>query len=33
LGERQYRKMLLHMQAARQPTIFAWIWRVRSLLV
>ncbi len=33
LGERQYRKMLLHMQAARQPTVIAWIWRVRSLLV
>jgi glycosyltransferase involved in cell wall biosynthesis len=33
LGVRQYRKMLLHMQAARQPTIIAWLWRVRSLLV
>jgi hypothetical protein len=33
LGDRQYRKMLLNMQAARQPTIIAWLWRVRSLLV
>ena len=33
LGRRQYRKMLLHMQAARMPAAIAWIWRVRSLLV
>ena len=32
LGERQYKKMLLHMQAARQPTIISWFWRLRSLL-
>jgi glycosyltransferase involved in cell wall biosynthesis len=33
LGERQYRKMLLMMQAARKPTIISWIWVVRSWLV
>jgi hypothetical protein len=33
LGARQYKKMLLHMQAARKPTIISWLWRLRSLLL
>ncbi len=33
LGDRQYRRMLLRMQAARKHTIFAWIFIVRSWLV
>jgi len=32
LGERQYRKMLLRMQAARTPVLISWIWVVRSWL-
>jgi glycosyltransferase involved in cell wall biosynthesis len=30
LGDRQYRKMLLRMQAARKPLLFSWIWVLRS---
>jgi hypothetical protein len=33
LGDRQYRKMLLHMQAARKPAIVSWLWLLRSVLV
>jgi len=33
LGDRQYRKMLLRMQAARKPAAISWIWIVRSWLV
>jgi len=32
LGDRQYRKMLLRMQAARKPAAISWIWVVRSWL-
>jgi hypothetical protein len=32
LGDRQYRKMLLRMRAARKPAVIAWIWVVRSWL-
>jgi glycosyltransferase involved in cell wall biosynthesis len=32
LGARQYRKMLLRMQAARKPAIISWIWVLRSFL-
>jgi hypothetical protein len=32
LGDRQYRKMLLRMAAARKPAILSWIWVVRSWL-
>ena len=32
LGDRQYRRMLLRMQAARKHSIVAWIWIVRSWL-
>lgn len=33
LGERQYKQMLLRMQAARKPAFIAWIWVLRSWLI
>jgi glycosyltransferase involved in cell wall biosynthesis len=33
LGERQYRRMLLRMRAARQPLFLAWVFVVASWLV
>jgi glycosyltransferase involved in cell wall biosynthesis len=33
LGDRQYKQMLLRMQAAQKPAIISWIWVVRSWLV
>jgi glycosyltransferase involved in cell wall biosynthesis len=33
LGDRQYRRMLLRMQASRKSPLIAWMWVVRSWLV
>ena len=33
LGDRQYRRMLLRMRAARKSPLVAWIWVVRSWLI
>ncbi|MBS0537603.1 MAG: glycosyltransferase family 2 protein [Proteobacteria bacterium] len=33
LGDRQYKQMLLRMQAARKPSFISWIWVLRSWLV
>lgn len=33
LGDRQYKQMLLRMQAAQKPAIISWIWILRSWLV
>jgi hypothetical protein len=33
LGDRQYRRMVLHMRAARANPLFAWIMVVRSWLI